>query len=189
MSFDDQDLLDQEPHLRRFAVSLMRNRDQADDLVQDCFVRALSKREFFQAGTNLRSWLFTILHNLFIDGQRRGGGRMISLAADLSEDHVRVEPEQGDRLILKDLAVAIAALPSAQRVVLFLVTIQGFSYQEAASEIGVPVGTVRSRLSRARGILRENLEVDDRDAVIDQTDTQNDQDQSGPCDGSAWRRA
>lgn len=167
MSFEDQDLLDQIPHLRRFAVSLLRNRDHADDLVQDCVVRALSKKELFRAGTNLRSWLFTILHNLFIDGQRRGPGRLITFAGESAIDHVRVEPQQGDRLLLKELAAEIAALPSAQRFVLSLVIIQGMSYQEAAAVIGIPVGTVRSRLSRARSVLRENLSFKDGDEIID----------------------
>ena len=159
MSFSDHDLVHQIPHLRRFAISLLRNRDRADDLVQDCLARALAKKGSFRAGSNLRSWLFAILHNLFIDGHRRNGGRTVSAAADLAIEHARVEPRQDDRMLLKELFVAIAALPDAQRFVLLMVAVEGLDYQEAATAIGVPVGTVRSRLSRARRILRDMLEA------------------------------
>lgn len=158
MSFDDRDLLEHLPHLRRFAVSLLRNRYQADDLVQDCLVRALTKKHLFRTGTNLRSWLFTVMHNLFIDHQRHANDRRLADVSLDALDRVGVQPRQGHRLVLKELETALAALPDQQRSVLLLVALEGYSYQEAAMMTRVPIGTVRSRVSRARGLLREKLQ-------------------------------
>ena len=161
MGFKDQELLDQLPHLRRFAISLMKDREKADDLVQDCLVRALTKKTSFETGTNLRSWLFTILHNLFIDSHRRGSSQSTTVAAHDAIDRAMVAPRQSDRLLLGELGSTIAKLPSAQRYVILLVSLHGYSYQEVAAMTGVPVGTVRSRLSRARGFLRGRLHLDE----------------------------
>ncbi len=173
MGFQDREIVEELPHIRRFAISLMRHSDKADDLVQDCVVRAIANKNSFEAGTNLRSWLFTILHNLFVDSHRRGFDRWTVTGIPNFADCATVRPRQGDKVLLNEVASAIGALPETQRYVVLLVGMQGYSYEEAAKITGVPVGTVRSRLSRARGTLRELLNLDDQDEVSVQYDQEN----------------
>ncbi len=165
MGFRNNELVEELPHIRRFAISLLKHGDRADDLVQDCIVRAMANRNSFATGTNLRSWLFTILHRLFVDTCRRGSDRWTTTGVPYLIDSARVEPRQGDKILLNEVASAVAELPSTQRYVILLIGMQGYSYGEAAEIVGVPVGTVRSRLSRARNALREMLSLDDQDGV------------------------
>jgi RNA polymerase sigma-70 factor (ECF subfamily) len=147
------------PHLRRFARALTGDAALADDLVQDCVERALRKQHLFDETRSLRTWLFTILRNLFISGLRRNGRAGVSKSVDdiqAGEDAVR--PEQESRLALSDIVTALDRLPSAHREVLLLVALDDMSYREIAEVTGVPVGTVMSRLSRARLSLRSILE-------------------------------
>lgn len=149
----------QVPHLRRFARALTGDAVLADDLVQDCVERALRKQHLFDETRSLRTWLFTILRNLFISGLRRDGRTSASKSVDdiqAGEDAVR--PEQESRLALSDIVVALDRLPSAHREVLLLVALEDMSYREIAHVTGVPVGTVMSRLSRARLSLRSILD-------------------------------
>jgi RNA polymerase sigma-70 factor (ECF subfamily) len=149
------------PHLRRFARALTGDASLADDLVQDCIERALRKQQLFDESRNLRTWLFTILRNLYISGLRRSSRNSAHKSVDdliSGEDAVR--PEQETRLALSDIAVALDRLPPAHREVLLLVALEDMSYREVAEVTGVPVGTVMSRLSRARGSLRALLEAD-----------------------------
>ncbi len=141
------------PALRRFARALARDGETADDLVQDTLVRALRAEHLFHGG-DLRSWLFTILLNLDRN-RRRGLARRPVLA--VIED---VDPagEPGTDGSGRDIARGLALLPSEQRELLLLVTLEGLSYREAAEVQGVPIGTVMSRLSRARSTLRGHLE-------------------------------
>jgi RNA polymerase sigma-70 factor, ECF subfamily len=142
------------PRLRRYARSLARDVTVADDLVQDCLTRALAKLHLWQEGTDLRAWLFTILHNQYVNQVRRAARE--GAAVELSETEpllVRL-PNQGQRLELRDLERAIATLPEEQRAVILLVGLEGMRYEEVAEVLGVPVGTVRSRLSRGREALR-----------------------------------
>lgn len=142
------------PRLRRYALALTRNSDAADDLVQDCLVRGLSKIHLWNEGTDLRAWLFTILHNQFVNRVRRGvreGNRVEVTDTEPSLTHA---PEQGSRLELRDLDRAMAMIPEEQRQVILLVGLEGLRYDAVAEIIGVPVGTVRSRLSRGREALR-----------------------------------
>jgi RNA polymerase sigma-70 factor (ECF subfamily) len=139
--------------LYRYALALTRNDDEAHDLVQDCCTVALDKQDMFKPGTNLRAWLFTIMHNRHVTRLRR---RMqgvehvpVSQAARVSQPS-----NQLSRLEFRDLVAAMEQLDDEFREVLVLVTVEGLSYKEVAEVLDMPVGTVTSRLSRARAQLR-----------------------------------
>jgi len=152
-------------HLRRFARALTGDAALADDLVQDCIERALRKQHLFDETRSLRTWLFTILRNLYISGLRRNAhGRADKSVDEMISGEDAVRPEQESRLAMSDIALALDRLPSAHREVLLLIALEDMSYREVAEIIGVPVGTVMSRLSRARGNLR---------AMLDDSDTTN----------------
>jgi RNA polymerase sigma-70 factor (ECF subfamily) len=145
------------PNLRAFAISLTGNPDRADDLVQDTMLRALSKRDFFQPGTNLNAWLFTILRNSFYSEHRK----RLHEVADSDGAHaaqLAVAPAQMDNLNLQDLQAALGKVDPDQREALLLIGAQGLSYEEAAMACGgIPVGTIKSRVNRARARLAELL--------------------------------
>jgi len=143
--------------LRRYARALLRNRSDADDLVQDSLARALSRRYCYQPGTNLRAWLFTIMHNLHANQVRREVARPESLGVDDLAPRLAASGGQDDRIALRDLSRALAVLPAEQRQVLLLVGLEGLKYEEVAEALDIPVGTVMSRLSRAREALRQHL--------------------------------
>jgi RNA polymerase sigma-70 factor, ECF subfamily len=143
------------PRLRRYARALTRDIVTADDLVQDCLSRALGKLHLWQEGSDLRAWLFTILHNQYVNHIRRAVREGVSVGFNEGEPLLSRPPQQGKRLELRDLARAIAKLPEEQRVVVLLIGLEGMHYEEVASVLGVPVGTVRSRLSRGRDALRK----------------------------------
>jgi RNA polymerase sigma-70 factor (ECF subfamily) len=126
----------------------------ADDLVQDCLERALSRWRLWRPGTNLRAWLFTIMRNLWInEHQRRKARPPLASLDEVAEPGM--PPQQGDRLALRDLGSALAALPDEQREVVLLVGLEGMSYAEVAEVTGVPLGTVMSRLKRGRDRLAQ----------------------------------
>lgn len=141
------------PQLRRYARALTGDSAWADDLVQDTAERALARWTAFRPNSNLRAWLLTILRHLYIDQLR--GRREITVDDD-SAPWRNLEAPQGevDGLVLRDLQRALYCLPLEQREVLLLVGVEELSYQEASRVLGVPVGTVMSRLSRAREHLR-----------------------------------
>jgi RNA polymerase sigma-70 factor, ECF subfamily len=141
------------PSLRRYARVLVRDADLADDLVQDCLERAVSRFDTYTHYTNLRGWLFTILLNVVRTHGRKARLRKIVPLDDYLH-RFRSPGSQGDTLRLRDLRRAFRKLPSSFQEVVVLVAMEGVSYEEAAAIIGVPVGTVRSRLSRARSQLR-----------------------------------
>lgn len=143
------------PRLRRYARALTRDITAADDLVQDCLTRALSKIYLWQEGTDLRAWLFTILHNQYVNHVRRAVREGAAVALSDTEPLLTSAPNQGKRLELRDLERAIAKLPEEQRSVLLLVGLEGMRYEEVAAVLDVPVGTIRSRLSRGREMLRQ----------------------------------
>lgn len=146
--------------LRRYALSLSQNRDDAEDLVQDCIARALERSHLFTPGTNLRAWLMTILHNQFISGKRRGHRMTAQLPNDWPEQAaMATPPSQIMGLELRAVGEAFARLPREQRRVILLVCVHGMKYEEAAEQLGVAVGTVRSRLSRARAALGVALDA------------------------------
>jgi RNA polymerase sigma-70 factor (ECF subfamily) len=142
------------PRLRRYARALTRDIGAADDLVQDCLVRGLSKLHLWQEGTDLRAWLFTILHNQYVNQVRRAvrEGMVVSLNGE--EPSLKRAANQDKGLELRDLDRALARLPEEQRTIILLVGLEGMSYEAVAEIVGVPVGTVRSRLSRGREALR-----------------------------------
>ena len=149
-----QRIEDEIPRLRRYARALTRDLNAADDLVQDCLARALSKVHLWQKGTDLRAWLFTILHNQYVNHVRRAVREGASVGLSETEPNLTSAPNQGKRLELRDLERAIAKLPEEQRAVLLLVGLEGMRYEEVAAVLDVPVGTIRSRLSRGRDMLR-----------------------------------
>jgi RNA polymerase sigma-70 factor (ECF subfamily) len=155
------------PRLRRYARALTRDVSAADDLVQDCLARALGKLHLWQAGTDLRAWLFTILHNQYVNQVRRAVREGAPVGLSETEPMLIQSPQQGKRLELRDLDRAIAKLPQEQRTVILLVGLEGMRYEEVAAILDVPVGTVRSRLSRGREALRRLMGiVPDRQAEI-----------------------
>lgn len=143
------------PRLRRYARALTGQVDRADDLVQDTLERALEKWRFWQSTRELRPWLFSIMHNLHIDHYRRDTRIDFCDDADLSELPQR--PDQTDALELRDLDRALSLLPLEQREVLLLVALEELSYADVAKVLGLPAGTVMSRLSRARCRLKTIL--------------------------------
>jgi len=140
--------------LRRYARALTRDLIAADDLVQECLTRALSKLHLWQQGTDLRAWLFTILHNQYINHVRRTAREGTAVGLSEREPLLARAPQQGSRLELRDLERALAKLPRTQRSVILLVGLEGMSYGEVATVLDVPIGTIRSRLSRGREALR-----------------------------------
>ena len=150
-----------EPHipaLRRYAWALLRDHEAADDLVQDCLERAVARWRLRRSDGDLKAWLFAIQHNLFIDGLRRK--RRELLRVDVEDLSVIPEPgiEQDSRAAMRDILACLDALPAEQRAVILLVGVEDLSYEEAARVLGVPIGTVMSRLSRGREKLRRQLD-------------------------------
>ncbi|CAN7184679.1 RNA polymerase sigma factor [Pseudorhodoferax sp. LjRoot39] len=144
------------PGLRRYARALVSDRDRADDLVQDTLERAWSRWAMWQRRGEVRAWLFGIMHNQFIDRLRAQRSRPEDSAGDALPEQPQ-RPLQNDALELRDLDRVLQRLPPEQREVLLLVAVEELSYQEVAGAIGVPLGTVMSRLSRARARLQEEL--------------------------------
>jgi RNA polymerase sigma-70 factor (ECF subfamily) len=142
------------PRLRRYARALTRDETSADDLVQDCLERGFGRRHLWQQGTDLRAWLFTILHNQFVNNVRRGVRQGSAVEIRETEPAFIRAANHEKHLELRDLRRALALLPEEQRSVILLIGLEGMSYEAVAEVIGVPVGTVRSRLSRGREALR-----------------------------------
>jgi RNA polymerase sigma-70 factor, ECF subfamily len=153
-----KELEEQIPRLRRYARSLVRDAARADDLVQDSLLRALRKRHLFQPGTSLRAWLFTIMHHQYVNNVRSGLREGINIPVEDLESVLTAPATQGAGLLLRDFDRAMARLPEEQRQALLLNGLEGFSYEEVAAILDIPVGTVRSRLSRGREALRDMLE-------------------------------
>ena len=155
-------LIEQEiPRLRRYARALTRNADRADDLAQDTLTCAIAKAHLWQPGTDIRAWLFTIMHNQNVNEVRRA-----------IRDHANVDVEECAKLVattdptasrqLRELERALAQMLEEQRQVVLLVGLEGMSYEDAAAILNVPIGTIRSRLSRGRDVLRKLLDMDER---------------------------
>ena len=141
------------PRLRRYARALTGDAGAADDLVQDTLERAWNKLHLWRQGSDLRAWLFTIMHNVHVNQVRsRLAGSTVPLDEDTAEAPVR--PTQSDMLEVRDIDTALRRLSVEQREVLLLVALERMSYDEAARALGIPIGTVMSRLARARERLR-----------------------------------
>jgi RNA polymerase sigma-70 factor (ECF subfamily) len=147
------------PSLRAFAISLSGNIDRADDLVQETLLRALTHIESFQPGTNMPAWLFTILRNLFRSEYRKRR-REVEDADGRYAETLKSNPEQTGRVEFDEFRTALAKLPPDQREALILVGASGFSYEDAASICGCAVGTIKSRVNRARTRLADLLAID-----------------------------
>lgn len=147
------------PNLRAFAISLTGNADRADDLVQEALVKAWDKIDTFQEGTNLKAWLFTILRNAYFSEFRKRRREVADGDGEYSSK-LAVQPAQHGHLDLNDLSVALEQLSEDQREAILLVAAEGFSYEEAAEISGCAVGTVKSRVNRARARLAEIMQMD-----------------------------
>jgi len=151
------------PRLRRYARVLTRDATGADDLVQDTLARAWEKRRLWRAGTDLRAWLFTIMHNVFVNqlARARSDARTVSLEA-IAENGAPAQTQADggpiDRIALLEVARQLDRLPPDQREVLILAAVEELRYDEIAVALGIPIGTVMSRLSRARDKLRRMTE-------------------------------
>ena len=158
-----QPIVDQIPGLRRYARVLTGDTWAADDLVQDTLERACSKWRLWAAGSDLRAWLFTVMHNLFASQMRRAARQGRGSTVDIDDvAHELVAPDVNPGAAL-DLQRCLLRLPQDQRAVLLLVSLEDMSYAEVARITGVPIGTVMSRLSRARSRLQELLDAPTRD--------------------------
>lgn len=144
------------PRLRRYARALTGDASAADDLVQDTLERALVKHSLWREGTDLRAWLFTVMHNVFVNQVRSAAvSRTVQLDDALAD---RPQPQSTDRLEIRDLDAALQMLPEEQRTVMLLVGLEQMTYDEAARVLEVPIGTVMSRLSRGRERLRRLMQ-------------------------------
>ena len=150
------------PSLRAFAISLSGNVDRADDLVQETMLRALANIHSFQPGTNMSAWLFTILRNLFRSEYRKRR-REVEDADGSYAEMLKSQPEQTSHVEFKEFSAALSKLPEDQREALILIGASGFSYEEAAEICGCAVGTIKSRVNRARTRLSELLAIDSAD--------------------------
>jgi RNA polymerase sigma-70 factor, ECF subfamily len=149
-------LVEQEiPRLRRYARALTHATDRADDLVQDTLVRALAKIHLWQPGTDIRAWLFTIMHHQYVNTVRREARERTTVDIEHVSSTLTATTDPTARRQLIELDRALARLPGEQREVVLLVGLEGMSYESVAEILGVPIGTVRSRLSRGRERLRE----------------------------------
>jgi RNA polymerase sigma-70 factor (ECF subfamily) len=155
------------PRLRRYARALLRDRDAADDLVQDCLERALLRLDNWQTGESPRRWLFTIMHHLFIDQTRKARRRSEVVMLTLDESEALSSPAlQADGIASREIVDALQTISPERRAALVMVGIEGFSYAEAASMLGIPAGTLMSRISRGREELRGLLDDAARRRVI-----------------------
>ena len=152
---DRQLIVEHIPRLRRYARALVGDRYVADDLVQDTLERAWNKFYLWRPGSDLRAWLFTIMHNVFVNQARR---RRYEIEQPMEEPPaVAVRGMQAEQLELRDVDRALRALPGEQREVVLLVAVEQLTYEEVSRALEIPIGTVMSRLSRARERMRQQL--------------------------------
>ena len=158
-------LVEQEiPRLRRYARALTRSADRADDLVQETLLRAIAKSHLWQTGTDIRAWLFTIMHNHYVNMVRRAMRDEATVDIDQMSSSLVAVTDPTASSQLRELDQALARLSGEQREVILLVGLEGMSYETAAKVLSVPVGTVRSRLSRGRDALRRLLDLPEKAA-------------------------
>jgi RNA polymerase sigma-70 factor (ECF subfamily) len=142
------------PHLRRYARALLRDPDAADDLVQDCLERAWRKRQLWRRHGSMRSWLFRMLYNIFLNTKNTRRRARLAVPLEAIEPTMAESPRQEKYVECRDIAEALDQLPAQQYAAIILIALEGLSYDEAAWILDVPVGTLRSRLSRGRETLR-----------------------------------
>jgi RNA polymerase sigma-70 factor (ECF subfamily) len=149
-----QQIVEQIPHLRRYARALVGDRIRADDLVQDCLERAWSRIHLWKAGTNIRAWLFTILHNVYLNTARRHRNMPALTPIDGGSADPPARATQEDGLEVRSVWQAFSRLPDTQRAAILLIALEEMSYEEAAVVLDIPVGTLMSRIHRGRERLR-----------------------------------
>lgn len=159
-------LIEEIPSLRRYARALCGDHVQADDLVQECLLRAVSRRKLWVGRRGMRPWLFTILHNIFVNSLRRLSSSPVVASIENLERQSASEQDADLHCVVSDFEKALRQLSDEQREVLLLVGLEQMSYKEISKITRVPVGTVMSRLSRAREQLRQSLEGDIKPAII-----------------------
>ena len=152
MPADHEQLLTWVPRLRRYSRALASNRDDADDLVQDTLERAWAKSGLWRGVADMRGWLFSIMHNLHVDGVRRP--KLSTVVMDDDTPETAIAPMQGERLAVLDLQAALDQLPVEQKEILLLIALEDMAYADVAKTLGIPIGTAMSRLSRGRERLR-----------------------------------
>jgi RNA polymerase sigma factor (sigma-70 family) len=144
------------PHLRRYARAMLADRAAADDLVQDTLERAWSRFSQWQSGSDMRAWMFGIMHNLHVDQLRRPA--LVTRTLEQEDFEMPTRPTQADKLEVRDIAKALQQLPEEHREILLLVALEEMPYAEIATTLDIPIGTVMSRLSRGRERLRMIME-------------------------------
>jgi RNA polymerase sigma-70 factor (ECF subfamily) len=149
------------PRLRRYARALTRETNRADDLVQDTLLRAISKSHLWEEGTDIRAWLFTIMHNQHVNSVRRALREDATVNVEQASSTLVATSDPTGSCQLRELERALGHLSEGQRQVVLLVGLEGMTYDEAAKILGVPIGTVRSRLGRAREALRQLLGMEE----------------------------
>lgn len=159
-------LIDEIPALRRYARALCRDPAQADDLLQECLARAVSRRKLWIGHRGIRSWLFAIMHNIFVDELRRQSASRYDSAAVVGSQSPPSDQDAELLCMLSDFEQALYRLVPEQREVLLLIGLEQMSYRQVAKLTGVPVGTVMSRLARARERLADNLEGEIKSAKM-----------------------
>ena len=142
------------PHLHRYALALLRNTDAADDLVQDCLERALRKRQLWRRQGSMRSWLFRMLYNVFLNTRHTRRRDRLAVPLEAIKPTMTESPRQEQYVEYRAIAQALDQLPEQQYTAIMLIALEGCAYDEAAWMLGIPVGTLRSRLSRGRETLR-----------------------------------
>jgi RNA polymerase sigma-70 factor, ECF subfamily len=162
-------LEEQIPRLLRYARALTRNTERADDLVQDTLVRALAKQHLWQAGTNLRAWLFTLMHNQNVNYVRRGVYQGQNIDVEEMSNVLAATTDPTASRQLYELNRALSQLAQEQRQAILLVGLEEFSYEETAAILNIPVGTVRSRLSRGRDQLRRLMDMPAKAPAVTET--------------------
>ena len=145
------------PQLRRYAIRLCRNLADADDLVQESMARALKNSHMFEGGSNLRAWLFTIMHNVHMSAMRRRKYVGSPIDPDSAAAMLSVRPQQELALEIMSLIKAMKGIPDAQREAMILVGVEEMSYEQTSERLKVPIGTIKSRVSRGRDALRTAL--------------------------------
>ena len=154
------------PGLRRYSRALTGGTDMADDLVQDCLARAMDSLHLFKPGSNMRAWLFSILHNQYVNNLRRSAIQPDALNLEtVTEEKTGVPANQEQNLEIRDIREGLTLLPDEQRQVILLVGLEGMSYAEAAEILGIPKGTVMSRLNRGREQLRSLMNGEKRPEI------------------------
>lgn len=163
------ELVDHLGAMRAFAISLTRNTALADDMVQDALVKAWTKIDTFEPGSNMRAWLFTILRNTYYSHHRKARREVADVDGEMSAGLAQ-KPDHDGRLQMSDFHAAFNQLSDEQREALILVGAGGFSYEEAAETCGVAVGTIKSRINRARQQLAQLMGLDE-DEALEMTDS------------------